>query len=939
MSAAYARALAGESQLLLITGPPGIGKTRLVEELCAGAADAQVLTGESAPLAGAALAYGPFVAALHDHVGWLIADDSADSGTGDMLTRRHRIFVRVLAVLAELAARAPLLLVLEDLHWADESSRELLDFLAVRLRGLPVMVIATVRDDELDGGTRRWLAELERRPGVLRLRLAPLTDTEIAQVVASVLPPGASPDARAAVISAADGNPLYAVELASADPAVLPASITDAVLARTAGSPARPGRVDQVSVADGGLSHELLADTVRVPEARLLTAVRAAARAGLIASSGDGYAFTHTLIQQVVYTQVLPGERRRLHRRLAEALAARPGSDPGVLARHWQLAGRPDRAAPAAVLAARYAMSVRAYPEASRHYRLAIELAEWLPEPGPGFLEEAASAARWAGDPEQAATWAADAVAQSADAPSADRARRLERLGRYRWEMGDPRAAVEATEQAMAVLAAKPPSRLQARVLAALATRRMFLGEPAVALPLAVRAVTVARQVDADAEHAHALATLGIIKAQRGDLDAGLADLGASFTLAYRSRSIEDVVRVAGNHSHLLYRAGRFAEAYQVARDGRNAAHAMDAPPTITAILGNNSAAALVASGRWAEAERLLTELVRDSGSTFIQYLHLLQLELAVGRGEGDRAAELAATLRKSPADPRFFGPLHACLAEQALNAGDPVAAAAELMDGFAALRGAALAEEEIRLLAAGARLAADLALLPQPLRPPDIPGEWEALADTFTGRAQAIAARGGGQPDLIAFGAQVAAEHARRQSTDTRTAWRAVAEAWRTAGQPYREAYARLREAEAAVRAGRRDQATRDLAACADLARGLPAAPLLTLAEAFARRARLTRRADTAAPALAPGSAPASGATGGSSFGLTDRETEVLALLVSGDSNRQIARALFISERTVAVHVSRILGKLGVRNRTEAATVGARLGLIANPAGAEGEH
>ena len=332
-------------------------------------------------------------------------------------------------------------------------------------------------------------------------------------------------------------------------------------------------------------------------------------------------------------------------------------------------------------------------------------------------------------------------MAQSADAPSADRARRLERLGRYRWEMGDPRAAVEATEQAMAVLAAKPPSRLQARVLAALATRRMFLGEPAVALPLAVRAVTVARQVDADAEHAHALATLGIIKAQRGDLDAGLADLGASFTLAYRSRSIEDVVRVAGNHSHLLYRAGRFADAYQVARDGRNAAHAMDAPPTITAILGNNSAAALVASGRWAEAERLLTELVRDSGSTFIRYLHLLQLELAVGRGEGDRAAELAATLRKSPADPRFFGPLYACLAEQALNADDLVVAAAELMDGFAALRGAALAEEEIRLLAAGARLAADLALLPQPLRPPDIPGEWEALADTFTGRTQAIAA------------------------------------------------------------------------------------------------------------------------------------------------------------------------------------------------------
>ena len=920
MSAAYARAQSGQSQFLLITGQAGIGKTRLVEDLCATAADALVLTGESAPLAGTALGYGPFVAALRDHAGWLLEADES----GELPGQRHRLFVRVLKVLTDLAARAPVLLVLEDLHWADESSRELLDFLAVRLREQPLMVLATVRDDELGGDVRRWLAELERRPTVSRLRLAPLTPAEIGEVVADLMPADAGQDARAAVISAAEGIPLYARELATVGPGQVPASITDAVLAKAAGLPDEPRAViDQLCVADGGMSHDLLAATVTLTEARLLAAARAAVGSGLVATTGDGYSFTHTLVRQVIYAQLLPGERRRAHRRLATALADRPGSDPGLLARHWQLAGSQDRAARAAVVAARHAVSVRAYPEAARNYGLAIELANWLPEAGPDLLEEAARSASWAGDAERAATWATAAVAQSAEATPVDRARRLERLGRYRWEMGDPKAAVQATEQAMVVLEQEQPSRLQARVLAALATRRMLLGEPAVAQPLAARAVAVAQQVDADAERAHGLATLGIIEAAHGRLDVGLADLQTAFTLASGAGSVEDTIRAAANRVHLLYRAGRFVEAADVASADRAAVAAMGASPAMTSGIGNNAAAALVACGRWQEADRLLAELVPESAPNFTRYLQLLQLELAVGRGEAERAADLAATLRKSPDDPRLVGPLHACLAEQALNSGDLDAAAAEVTQGLQALSGAAVAEEEIRLLAIGAHLAADLALLPVSARPRDIPGEWEQLAATFAEKASLIVAEhGGGQPDLAAFGAAAAAEEARRLGRDTRATWRTVAEAWHVAGRPYREAYARLREAEAAVRAGRREQAARALAACRDLAAELRATPLLTQAEGLARRARLA--AGTAGPARP--------AEPRARFDLTNREAEILGRLVNGDSNRQIARALFISEGTVAIHVSRILAKLGVRNRTEAATVGARLGLSADP-------
>ena len=918
MSAAYARAAAGEPQVILITGEAGIGKTRLVEELTVrlgGAADGTlVLKGESAPLAGATLAYGPFVAALGGEAGWLLADD----GAGDMLAARHRLFVRVLDLLAGRAARSPLVVVLEDLHWADESSRELLAFLAVRLRTEPVLMVGTLREEELKDRVRRWLAELERRPGVTRLRLSGLADADIAGLVAGLLPADATADQVAAVVAAAEGNPLYAHELATAGPGVPPASIADAVLTRAAGlGVSARAVVDQVCVADGGISHELLAATVPLPENRLLASARRAVASGLLVTAGNSYACPHELIRQVLHAHLLPGERQRLHRRLAEALA-RADSNPGSLAQHWHLAGCEDRAAAAAVAAARQAVLARAYPEAYRNYRLAIELARWLPDAGAAVLEEAARAASWAGHPDRAATWIAADLAQSDTAAPSDRARLLERLGRYRWEAGDPAAALEATEQAACLLDSAPPSTLQARVLAALATRRLHLGESGAALPLAQRAVEVAQQAGASAEHAHGLATLGILQAQRGDLEAGLAALRRSFALARRTGSIEDLVRAATNHMYLLIRAGRFAEALTVAREGRAAATALDAPHALTSALDNNTAWVLIATGQWAEADRLLTELLRESAANVTRYLQLLQLELAVGRGETERAAQLAATLEAHGADRLLTGPLHALLAEQALNAGDLVTAAAQVAEGLEAVQGAELAEEEIRLVAAGARVCADLALLPGPLRPGDLPEGWEPLAMDFGDQAALIVGQHAGRPEVAAFGDLAAAEQARQHGTSSRATWRAVAEAWHRADQPYREAYARLREAEAAAAAGHRDQAARALAACHGLASQLPAPPLLALAEELAGRARLT-----AAP-VPPTRASAEGAR----FDLTERETEVLALLVRGDSNRQIARALFISDRTVAVHVSRILGKLGVRNRTEAATTGARLGL-----------
>ena len=316
----------------------------------------------------------------------------------------------------------------------------------------------------------------------------------------------------------------------------------------------------------------------------------------------------------------------------------------------------------------------------------------------------------------------------------------------------------------------------------------------------------------------------------------------------------------------------------------------------------------------------MLAELLTEAPVNIERYLRLSQLELASGRGDDAQVAELAALLTSAPADPRLVGPMQACLAEHALHACDLAAAGAAVRSGLSAITGVGLAEEEIRLLAVGARLAAELVPLPASARPAELGPGWEELAAAFGGRAEAIVREhGGSRPDLAAFGALVAAEDARRRGEDDRRTWHAVGDAWRTARQPYREAYARLREAAAAAAAGRKDQATRALGACADIARGLPSPPLLGLAAELAVRARLPAEA-----AAAPDGGSAAAAI--ARFDLTGRENQVLELLAEGQSNRQIARTLFISERTVAVHVSRILAKLGVPNRTAAAAVGMRM-------------
>ena len=154
-----------------------------------------------------------------------------------------------------------------------------------------------------------------------------------------MLPADAGPDPVAAVVRAAEGNPLYAIELAGVGAAWPPPSITEAVLAQAAASRHRCSQWSTRSAwPTAGWHMELLAATVPLEEDGLLAAAREAVSRRLLVATADGYAFDHDLIRQVFYDQLLPGERRRLHRRVAEALAARAAPDQALLSLHWRLA-------------------------------------------------------------------------------------------------------------------------------------------------------------------------------------------------------------------------------------------------------------------------------------------------------------------------------------------------------------------------------------------------------------------------------------------------------------------------------------------------------------------------------------------------------------------------------------------------------------------------
>ena len=968
-----ARAAAGEPLVALVGGEAGVGKTRLAEQLAAtaGGQGVRVLRGGCVPLGEEGLPFAPVIQALRGLAGDLdpaelqavagparhdlarllpdlVWSGQAGPAAGVAGAGQGRLFERLLGVVGRLAATAPLLWVVEDLHWADRSTRDLVAFLAAALRSERVLVVVTFRSDELDRRhpLRRLLGELVRNRRVQRLELARFGRADLAEQLAGLL--GAAPPVRLVddVYARSDGNPFFAEELVlagvDAGPGVLPPSLREVLLSRVVRLGDRTQQLLRVAAAAGpGVAQPLLEVVTGIDEVALLAGLREAVDQQLLLPEpgGEGYVFRHALVAEAVYAELLPGERVRLHAALASALEAgleggdAPASRAARLARHWSEAGDQPRALSASVEAAAAAEQVYAFAEARLQLERALGLWERVPDAEEragmdrvGLLSRCGEAAYAAGDLVRAAELVRRAVGLVDAARRPQRAGLLhEQLARYlRW-LGDP-AALGAQQEAVRLVPPEPSAE-RARVLGSLAHLLVMVSRFEEARGLAEEAAAIAGQVGARAEEANARNALGGVLVYLGEVDAGLAELEAAVRLAAEAGEVTVALRAILNHSDRLQAAGRLEEAAAVALDGIGEARRLGLGRFHGLLLANNATEALLALGRWDQAEQISRqglEVAPSDAASVPLVIHRAALEL--GRGDLDHAeTRLQAARRLLPApipEAQRAGPLFAGLAELALWRGDPDQARKLVAEAVP------LVEADPRhaapLYALGVRAEADRAELARAHHPGQ-PAPDDTTATTLLERLdpadQGPAAAG--LPQLAAWHTTALAERTRQQGPSDPAAWAAAASAWERLGQPYRAAYACFRQAEALLAAGDRDTAAKVLGRAAAITGRLGARPLDTEIQALAQRARLDLALHAAAPA------PGAGApTPAARLGLTPREAEVLALVAAGRSNRQIAQALFISPKTASVHVSNILAKLGVAGRVEAAAVAHRLGL-----------
>ncbi|MFB6480081.1 AAA family ATPase [Streptomyces virginiae] len=981
---ALTRAAGREPQAMLIGGEAGVGKTRLTEEfLCeADRRGAVVAVGGCVEIGAEGLPFAPFSTALRA-LHRLLPEELAAAAAGqeDELARilpelgdtprgphdeesTARLFELTARMLERLAADRTVVLVLEDLHWADTSTRHLLSYLFRTLVSGRLVVVATYRADDVHRRhpLRPLLAELDRLRTVRRIELSRFNRAEVRRQLAGIL--AAQPDEAFvdSVFDRSDGNAFFVEELVASKESGcrtgLTESLRDLLLVRVEVLPDETQRLVRI-VAEGGstVEYPLLRAVAGLTEDELIEALRAAVGANILLATadGDGYRFRHSLVREAVSDDLLPGERARVNRRYAEAMEAdgslvRAEERVIRLASFWYHANDPAKALPAVLAASVAARRRHAYSEQLRLLERAMDLWDSAPQsvrealrpadytevyPPCGcdpattalqridLLAEATVAARYGGERDRALKITKMALRLLEDDHDplraawfwTERSRLIAGLGR-----GD---GWEEIAKAQDLVRGLPPSQVHAEVLVRAASWGMLHNPGPDNLAAAERAVEYARMVGAEETELNARITVGALRADSGDGAGGLAEMHA---VVERTTQLGLTMLAGRAHINLtsqLESLGRSHEAVELAVQGAELVRRSRLLDSEAWVCGN-MAESLYSLGRWDEAAEAArrTLLVgqsaapRGCASARLAYLALARGELA----EANHQLAAAHThYGAHETQPQHRIPLRRLAIGVAAAEGRIADVRAET--SAAAAHGFPLGQHRYAwpLLLAAATAEADARGLPAAEA-----GRDAALAVLRTA-ARSLATP---VPVWAAHAEYVRAELLRAEARDTPADWTAVETAVRPLERPYLLAKACHRLAEALLAAGDREPAAALLREAYAIAERIGSRTLREDLALLAQRARLPLTdADHAVAPPAPETDPIE------ALGLTSRERDVLRLVAAGSTNRKIAEALFISPKTASVHVSNILAKLGVASRGEAAALAHRLRLFAAPA------
>jgi DNA-binding CsgD family transcriptional regulator/tetratricopeptide (TPR) repeat protein len=964
LRAAFDAATAGNPSVILIGGEAGVGKTRLVgvaaEEVAA--RGGRAVTGVCLELVDRALPYGPVVQVLRNaqrtmtpadfdavvgparaELAYLLPELRSAADVAAAEPHDGGLLEHLLGVVERLGAQTPSLFVIEDLHWADRSTRDLLVFLARNLQATHVVVVGTYRSDDLHRRhpLRAVLAELERAGTVQRIDLERFTRDELRDQLAGIL--GAEPSETLvdAVFERSEGNAFFAEEVVAASPTgdcrSLPVTLRDLLLARVDELPESTRELLRTAAVIGRrFPHSLLAALCDRPDDDLLEDLRLAVEHQVLVTEGARYSFRHALVQEAVYDDLLPGERTGLHARLGALLVDSPelfdGGDVeriSEVACHLFAAHDVARALPAAVDAARAAERMSAFPEALAHCERALELWDQVADaPETVHMSRvdlshfAARMAELGGSPDRALALVRDALREvDPDADPVAAGLLHERLARFLWHMRAGDQGLIENETAVALVPADPPSEARARVVASLGQQLMVASRYVEAVAWCEQAIELAEALGTPVIEGHARNSLGTSLAHSGHVDEGLVELHRAAELARDTQSWSDLARAVGNESGVLESLGRFEESVILALAGADEAASHGLERSHGNFMRFCAIESLLELGRWSEAEELLQRVDRSRPVGGDEYRRLEDWA-ALHTARGDLDAAVACLTRiasqdRAPGQAPFGGQLRA--AELALARRDY-----EQVTELTRETSGVYPGHRAQLLTVATTASAERA--DDARRRSDVSDTAAAVEDAqqyvdLLGDLQASDPDRSAESEIAGYLIAAHGELARANGTNDPEPWSVAARVWAAQGRRPRVAYARFREADALLRAGHGPTAAREpLREARTIAASLGARLLVEQIDALARRGRVSLGTDSSDDT--PIDEPVD------RLRLTDREREVLTLVAQGRTNRQVADALFISTKTASVHVSNILGKLDVTNRGEAAAVARRLGL-----------